>query len=288
MKRFSKLLTPLLAGAIVLSGQAIAQTPRDYYELEDRLEDLEKQIRTLQRTAAQGNLPEIAISGEMNENQAALLADMEVRLTQLQNEISLLTGQNEEILHRQQRIEEQLERFQRDVEFRFQEVGTSSQTVPGESNPNRTGNSLASTNVVLNPSPVDINVLPSGSAQEQYDYSFSLLRKGDYGGAETAFAAFMQKYPDNQLSGNAQYWLGETHYVRKNYPQAAAAFLKGFQDYQEGNKGPDNLLKLGMTLAAMGQVSEACTAFAELEAVYPNAPQTIVDRTAVQKDRNRC
>ena len=39
-----------------------------------------------------------------------------------------------------------------------------------------------------------VSVLPQGSVQDQYDFSFSLLRKGDYAGAETAFAEFMTKH----------------------------------------------------------------------------------------------
>ena len=287
MKRFSKSIALLLAGAILFGAPALAQSPREILEMEDRIEDLEDQLRALQRSAAQGDLPVVAASEGVNGNQAVLLADMEVRLSQLQNQISLLTGQNEEILHRQQRIEEQLERFQRDVDLRFQDVGTSPALPADEAAVTSTDTAAGLVGGTV-ATVADTSVLPAGSVQDQYDYSFSLLRKGDYTSAEAAFAAFLQKYPADELSGNAQYWLGETHYVRKNYPQAAAAFLKGFQEYPGGNKGPDNLLKLGMTLAAMGQIREACTAFEELQAAYPEAPQTIVDRTAVQKERNGC
>ena len=282
-------LTLLLAALAVVSAApgALAQSPRDYYELEDRIEDLEKQIRTLQRAAAQGKLDDIEITGTGGADQAALLADMEIRISQLQKEMSELRGQNEEILYKQRQLAEELENFRRDVEFRFQDAGAG--MIPGPSQDASLEAGEAQTLPAAEPQRVAaVSVLPQGSVQDQYDFSFSLLRKGDYAGAERAFAEFMTKHPDHALSGNAQYWLGETHYVRKNYPQAAAAFLTGFQQYQDSNKGPDNLLKLGMSLAAMGQVDEACTAFAELEAVYPGAPPVIVSKTGAQKERYGC
>ena len=57
-----------------------------------------------------------------------------------------------------------------------------------------------------------------------------------------------QRYPNDPLAGNAQYWLGETYYVRKDYKNAAAAFAEGYQKYPKGPKAADDLLKLGMSL----------------------------------------
>ena len=66
------------------------------------------------------------------------------------------------------------------------------------------------------------------------------------------------------------------------------AFLHGFQNYSASNKGPDNLLKLGMTLSAMEKMEEACAAFAELDARYPEAIPAIKEATTRQKERLGC
>ena len=57
----------------------------------------------------------------------------------------------------------------------------------------------------------------------------------------------------HKLAGNAQYWLGETHYVRRDYKAAATAFLNGYTTFENSPKAPDSLLKLGMTLVVMGE-----------------------------------
>jgi len=83
----------------------------------------------------------------------------------------------------------------------------------------------------------------------------------------------MQKYGDNSLAGNAQYWLGETYYVQGDYRQAAQSFLKGYREYPKGRKAADSLLKLGLSLNRLGQKEQACAAFGQLGGQFPKAAE---------------
>ena len=104
--------------------------------------------------------------------------------------------------------------------------------------------------------------LPPGTPKSQYEYAVSLmLKQQNFSRAEKALMAFLEKHPQDDLASNAQYWLGETYYVRKNYQDAAFAFAEGYQRYPKSRKAPDNLLKLGMSLSRMNKREEACTAF---------------------------
>jgi len=80
--------------------------------------------------------------------------------------------------------------------------------------------------------------LPSGSAQDQYNYAFGLLRQADYPGAEEALRSFVQRYPNDALAGNAEYWLGETYYVRKDYNNAAATFARAIANIRRAARPP--------------------------------------------------
>jgi len=124
--------------------------------------------------------------------------------------------------------------------------------------------------------------------QEQYNYAFSLLRQSRYDEAAQALKAFVQRNPKDPLAGNAQYWLGETYYVRKDYTNAAATFAEGYEKYPKNVKAPDNLLKLGMALSNLGQKDNACRAFGRLDRDYPQAPGEIKDRAAGEKKRLGC
>jgi tol-pal system protein YbgF len=127
-----------------------------------------------------------------------------------------------------------------------------------------------------------------GGAQAQYDSAMAQLRRQDYPAAEQAFSQFLVNHPDDGLAGNAQYWLGETFYVRQIYDKAAVAFLQGYRDYPNSAKAPDSLLKLAMTLNLLGEKKEACLTFDEFRKKFSNAQPTTVERANRERAQAGC
>ena len=128
-----------------------------------------------------------------------------------------------------------------------------------------------------------------GSDPKQlYETAYGYLLQRDYGAAEVAFDDFLKKFPSDSLSGNAQYWLGESHFVRGQYKAAAGAFLKGYQTYAQSAKAPDSLLKLAMSLDRLGQKDAACSSYSELNSKFPNAPQSVKARATSERQRVGC
>ncbi|MGH7125081.1 MAG: tol-pal system protein YbgF [Stellaceae bacterium] len=156
----------------------------------------------------------------------------------------------------------------------------------------------ATSNPVFGPSPAQAATPPqvaaagapvgAASPQEQYNAAFSLLRQARYEDAEAALRGFVQQHPRDTLAPAAQYWLGETFYVRKDYGNAASTFADGYEKYAKSSKGPDFLLKLGMSLANAGQKDNACRAYQRLERDYPQASSEIRDRSGAEKKRLGC
>lgn len=131
-------------------------------------------------------------------------------------------------------------------------------------------------------------VLPAGSPQDQYRYAFGLLRQQKFPEAEAALRAFVKAHPKDPLAGNAQYWLGETFYVRGNYDQASLAFTEGFQNYPDSPKAADNLLKLGMSLANLGKTDDACLTYDHLLSNFEGSSTVILDRARQEKKNRNC
>jgi tol-pal system protein YbgF len=125
--------------------------------------------------------------------------------------------------------------------------------------------------------------------QQQYDAAMQLLRAGDYAGAEGGLQLFLDLNPEHALAPNAAYWLAETHYVRKSYAAAAAAFARNYRVYgKDDTKAPDNLLKLGMSLEGLQETDKACRTFAELAKEFPNAPAHIQQALVRERERAEC
>jgi tol-pal system protein YbgF len=127
-----------------------------------------------------------------------------------------------------------------------------------------------------------------GNPKQAYETAYGYLLQQNYGAAENAFDEFLKRYPNDPLAGNAQYWLGEAHFVRGQYKAAANAFLKGYQTYAKSAKAPESLLKLAMSLDRLGQKDAACSSYTELNGRFPNAPAHVKTRAQGERQRLGC
>jgi tol-pal system protein YbgF len=124
--------------------------------------------------------------------------------------------------------------------------------------------------------------------KQLYETAYGYLMQRDYGAAQSAFEQFLNRYPKDSLAGNAQYWLGEAHFVRGEYKAAAGAFLKGYQSYSGNARAADSLLKLAMSLDRLGQKEAACSSFSELSTRFPDAPDNVKSRAKTERQRIGC
>ncbi len=124
--------------------------------------------------------------------------------------------------------------------------------------------------------------------QQLYEQAYGFLLQKDYGAAEQSFDDFLKRHPTHHLAGNAQYWLGETFFVRSQYRPAAAAFLKGYKDFGSSQKAPESLLKLAMSLNRLGQKDAACSSFKELTTKFPTPPAHVRSLAKTERQRAGC
>lgn len=130
--------------------------------------------------------------------------------------------------------------------------------------------------------------LPEGSPKDQYDYAFNLLRDRNFPAAEAALKTFLDQNDDGPLAANAMYWLGESHYARQDFRSAAAVFVDAYTNFPNGSKASHSLLKLGMSLGALGKTNEACIAFQELNSKFPNAGDRVLNRAEAEAAKVGC
>lgn len=247
------------------------------------------------------------------------LARFEVRLAQLEEELRRLTGRIEQLEFGQRSQESRIDQLIQDLDQRLRALepgggaplasAPSPSPAPAVTQPTeaRTGSPTP-----LGPQPGDetlgrvpesalhglprpdsaaLTPPPSSSLppQAQYDDAMALLRAGDYAGAEGGLQLFLDMNPDHALAPNAAYWLAESYYVRKNYAAAAAAFARNYRIYgKTAPKGPDNLLKLGMSLQGLQETEKACQTYAQLSKEFPNAPAHIEQAVGRERARAGC
>ena len=140
----------------------------------------------------------------------------------------------------------------------------------------------------LQASSAPTGTLPAGTPKEQYTYAFNLLQQTNYDQAEVALKSFIETNPNDPLTGNARYWLGETYYVRGQYQESAQTFYEGYQKNPKGPKAADSLLKLGMSLAGLGKKDDACAAFAKVLSDFAKASASVRNAVNRENKRNGC
>lgn len=126
---------------------------------------------------------------------------------------------------------------------------------------------------------------PSRHPEQRYAYAFGHSRSAGCTEAERALRAFIEAHPDSELTGSTYYWLSEPFYVRNDLKQAAVYFARGYQDFRSSIKAPDNLLKLGMSLARLGRMEDAYLTFGALSERFPNALPLIRERAEAESRR---
>ena len=113
--------------------------------------------------------------------------------------------------------------------------------------------------------------LPAGGPEAEYQAAFDLLKAGRYDEAATGLAQFVERHRDHELAANAQYWLGEVHYVRRDYPAALAAFEGVLSGYPDARKAPDALLKVGYCQYELKRYDLARAALVRLGREFPES-----------------
>ncbi len=326
--RLSGLYKTLLCGSILVAALAVAMPQRGEAQSNDvlnRLDRLENELDTLNRAVYRGDRSATAaIRG--NASGEANTADTEVRLQQMDNEIRNLRGTIEEQGFQIKKLTEKLELMNADMQLRDGGSANSAASpvtsqepvyiAPEEPSRNLTQNlaaekpplSGAYTQDQLNNISDGDNDRPasakqlgtltqdssgelgasSGSVAAQYENAFASLKNGNVEMAEREFQKFLNEHPDHELTPNAQYWLGETYYVRGNYERAARLFAEGYQKYPKSPKAADNLLKLGMSLAGMDNKADACVALSQLKGSEFKSAANVQRRAEQEMSRLGC
>ncbi len=284
--------------------------------------------RTAEAAAkARKNLPEWAqrvgdLADRMDQtdqNQRAVLADINNRLAMMENQLGTLQGSVEEVRHENKRLNERIDMIPPpetkapptlaptpgapNVEIAPPPPATAA-TAPGT--PQATAAAQAPrpgapAPAQAAPAPTPAAPTPaaptpaapaagkptataaaatpapaSGNPKEIYEAAFQQLKQNQYDAAKTGFQNFLKAHPKDAMADNAQYWLGELHYVQRQFPEALMAFNQVLLKWPNSGKVPDCLLKIGFSFYELNDLENANTSLQRLVKDFPNSSPAAV------------
>ena len=253
-----------------------------------KLSEIEKQFQNLTNKFEEINFKVDKLSSRLSKTQA----DNQLRFQDLENNSSLVKKNeiNEQNLLTNENSETNLASKKiMPGTSQPQDLGTISYKDMTDTSETQVIQSVETTNTILTENFInEEKILPDASPLEQYEFATSFLKVGDYNMAERAFREFVDTNPDNDLSGNAQYWYAETFRIRQLYTDAASAYLEGYQKYPKSEKAPINLLKLGVSLVQIGEKDQGCLMIAGVKKQYPNATQSVLQKAKYEEKKFEC
>jgi tol-pal system protein YbgF len=178
---------------------------------------------------------------------------------------------------------------------------------PSTAGPSTAGPSTAAPSTAgpaTSPPQVTAGARPSTNAlqpQDIYQASYIDFSKGSYALAMAGFAEFIRRFPDHPLAGNAQYWIGESHFsIARGYANsgqtdkvapemelAVQEFRKVLANYPRGEKAPTALYKEALALLELKQPAVAQQRLEYLVSNFPQSEETPLarERLAALKTR---
>lgn len=115
-----------------------------------------------------------------------------------------------------------------------------------------------------------------------YREAYETFQRGDLEGARKKFEAFLSQYPHTELSDNAQFWIGETYFLKKDYEKAILEYEKVIVKYPEGDKVPSALLKQGLAFLELGDKTNARSLLKRVVERYPKTEQAEIAKKRLE------
>jgi tol-pal system protein YbgF len=122
------------------------------------------------------------------------------------------------------------------------------------------------------------NAAPPPAPRELYSQAYADYARGNYDLAMQGFSAYLAAYPDTDFADNAQYWIGECLYGKKQYADAIEAWNTLLRDYGSSDKVPDARVKKGMALERLGRRSQALVEYRYVVDRYPTSQAARIAR----------
>lgn len=112
---------------------------------------------------------------------------------------------------------------------------------------------------------------PTVQSQQAYNAAYNLIRERNFDDAERSLAKFVKDFPNDSLTGNGYYWLGEVKLVQGKPIEAIGSFSKVLSDFPGHNKEQDSLYKLG---TVNDQLGDSVSAKSYLQDVIKRFPES--------------
>lgn len=205
-------LTNFAAAALLLAGSGCTNMTmlrtKELRAVQTRVDSLGTEMITLQKQMydEQKNLTEVI---------RLMRADQQMKFSDLDRKVSEIGSNLNENQFRLSKIDEQTSEFQKKLAAKF-----ASDSAAGDAR--------------------------TTEAEKLFQIAMSDFNAGRYDIAVSGFKDLAAQFSDLPLAAEAEYWVAETHYARRNYGDAEQGYIAYVKKYPQGPRLCVALYKLGL------------------------------------------
>jgi tol-pal system protein YbgF len=233
-----------------LQSEVTGESKKAHADLSLRLENLQTEVRTLETGIEEYK----ELSKKPSKEMDRLKENIALRTKALEDKEKIFDERDKNLEERMKGIEERL----KGLEGKISQMASKQLEIE---------NSLRAKETSVEGKGV------STRAGDLYKDAYETYQKGDYEGARRKFEAFLKQYPNTELSDNAQFWIGETYFGKKDYEKAILEYEKAIAKYPEGDKVPSALLKQAFAFLELGDKTNGRNLLKRVIERYPQSEQ---------------
>jgi TolA-binding protein len=281
------------AAAPALPQAATPASQQQVGQIDKRVTVLESQMRAVQRQVFPGGDKRFFAPEVTPEPQADIaapgspapppLVDLTQRVTALETQQRMLTGQIEELQFKLRQMETAFQTLEAGTVARFDALEGRTPEAGAAKPATAPATSAGSVAAATGPKPVPVPTktppagakpatpaateaappaatgpgaaaaaaaaaAPADPLTAQYEAGYALYQAGDFAGAEQALRSFAQANPTHPRASNASFWAGRSLMQQKQFGEAARVFYGGYQANPKGQRAHNSLLWLARAL----------------------------------------
>ena len=299
----TKLRTHLAAALLLLS---LTATPafavnKDMVQLQTQIQQLQDAVARLQQSNDErmGVLKDLVQQSADSVNRmsvnmdalqkqlAAQQASTGGKVDQVSGQVQALNDSLDEIRARMARLEKALGTIQSQQDS----MNATLQNLPQQSaapttapSPTPLPPTTAPPQTIASADPAPVIRRPAAKVtappvDDLYKAAYTDYMAAKYAVATSEFGDVIKAYPDNTLSGNAYYYLGEIDYRNAKYSAAAKDYDKVLEQFPDSNKAPAAHLHKGQALIAMKETDAGVRELRALIQRFPTSPEAAQARS---------
>jgi TolA-binding protein len=286
-----KVLRPITvfgaSAAIALAPASIALAQRQQPTPEQRIDRLEKQVNEMQRRVFPKGRPAdtAGFADDPAATQSSVMS-LDQRLDALERQLTEMLRQSEDNGNRLRNLEAGMNQLKANEDQRIQaleqrmndaaaaaaaapvETPLSAAAAPPRGKPSSLPSKAAAAAPLSDAPQETASAVVTDPGEDAYSQGFHLWEAGKYDESISTLRDFVKAYPKHRRVSYANNLIGRALLDKGDARQAATALLANYRNDPGGERAPDSLYYLGQALMQLGQPTQACKAYSELDAVY--------------------